>query len=300
MRNCRSLRAMLVHSAVFATAVCASAAMLLAQPGGQSWSSADILKLRTVGDAQISADGARIAYTVRSNERAGRPVSEIWVWDAATGASTRIGGPRDTGANPRWSPDGQWLAYLGRAEDENGLAIVKTDGTAPTFLARVISTNHPLPATGVTFVWAPGSARIAYVSGVPGPEGAADGDPMVITRYLYKPTATEGLTRFNDNRRLQVWLVDLVTREPRQVTDDTRYYHSLAWSPKGDQVVGISNAEADSDRVFNYDIFSMAVAGGGLKPPTVMVTVLGEAVVFSENETVLVPKLVMKSFVAPR
>jgi len=255
--------------AVTVVACAVASALVVAQPGGQNWTSADILKLKSVGDAQISPDGKFIAYTLRSNERAGRPVSEIWVWDVTTGKTQRIGGPRDTGASPRWSPDGQWLAYLGRAEDENGLALARLDGSAPVFVARVIATNHPLPNTGETFVWAPGSDRIAYVSGVPGPEGAvADGDPMVITRYLYKPTASEGLTRFNDNRRLQVWLVDLATREPRQVTEDTRYYHSLAWSPKGDRVAGISNAEPDSDRVFNYDIFSMAVGGGGLKQLT--------------------------------
>jgi len=32
----------------------------------------------------------------------------------------------------------------------------------------------------------------------------ASGDPMVITRYLYKPDAGEGMTRFNDNQRLHI------------------------------------------------------------------------------------------------
>ena len=40
---------------------------------------------------------------------------------------------------------------------------------------------------------------------------------MVITRYLYKPDAAEGMTRFNDNRRLHLFVVDLAT-EPRRAT----------------------------------------------------------------------------------
>ena len=36
---------------------------------------------------------------------------------------------------------------------------------------------------------------------------------MVITRYLYKPTASEGLTRFNDNRRLHVFVVDVASKQ---------------------------------------------------------------------------------------
>ena len=238
-------------------------------PGPASWTAADHLKLKNIGDVQISADGKRIAYTLQSNERAGRATSQLWMWDVTAGKAARVGGDKDTGAHPRWSPDGQWLAYLGRAEDESGLAIVKMDGSPAVFLGRVVSTNHPLPSTGDVFAWSPGSSRIAFVSGVPGPEGnAASGDPMVITRYLYKPTASEGLTRFNDNRRLQTWVVDLVTREPRQLSDGTDYQHSLAWSPKGDQILFVANHEPDPDRVFNYDVFALAVAGGGIRQLT--------------------------------
>jgi dipeptidyl aminopeptidase/acylaminoacyl peptidase len=191
------------------------------------------------------------------------------VWDVAAGSSKRVGGDKDTGTHPRWSPDGQWLAYLGRAEDESGLAIAKLDGSPAVFLARVVNTNHPLPSTGDVFAWSPGSSRISYVSGVPGPESDdANGDPMVITRYLYKPTASEGLTRFNDNRRLQMWVVDLVTHEPRQLSEGLDYQHSLAWSPKGDQILFVANREADPDRVFNYDVFALTVAGGAIRQLT--------------------------------
>ena len=54
---------------------------------------------------------------------------------------------------------------------------------------------------------------IAYLSATEGPEtDNANGDPMVITRYLFKPTAAEGLTRFNDNKRLHIFVVDVASR----------------------------------------------------------------------------------------
>ena len=241
----------------------------LQTPDAPGWASADHLKLKNIGDVQISGDGKRIAYTLQSNERSGRATSQLWVWDVAAGKAGRVGSDKDTGIHPRWSPDGQWLAYLGRADDESGLGIIRMDGSPAVFLARVVSTNHPLPSVGDVFAWSPGSSRIVYVSGVPGPEGDdANGDPMVITRYLYKPTASEGLSRFNDNRRLQMWAVDLVTREPRQLSDGTDYQHSLAWSPQGDQILFVANHEQDPDRVFNYDVFSLTVAGGAIRPIT--------------------------------
>jgi dipeptidyl aminopeptidase/acylaminoacyl peptidase len=98
-----------------------------------------------------------------------------------------------------------------------------------------------------------------FVSAVDGPEGAAqpDQDPMVITRYLYKPTASEGLTRFNDNRRTHLFIVDVATRAVRQVTQGTHYEHSVQWSPTGTRILFVSNREPDADRVFNYDIFTV-------------------------------------------
>jgi dipeptidyl aminopeptidase/acylaminoacyl peptidase len=247
-----------------AVAVAIGATSLAQTP--QPWVSADLLKIKIVGEVQISPDGKRIAYTVRSNLRSGRPSSQIWIWDVAAGTTARLGGDRDSGVAPRWSPDNQWLAFTGRIDDESGLAIQRMDASPPVFLTRVVATNHPLPTTGDMLSWSPGSSRVAFVTGVPGPEGAeADGDPMVITRYLFKPGAAEGLTRFNDNRRLQMFMVDLVSREPRPLTQDTFHNHSIDWSPKGDEILFVSNREADPDRVFNYDVFAVNVARGSIR-----------------------------------
>ncbi|MEK6630775.1 MAG: hypothetical protein AABY89_08575, partial [Acidobacteriota bacterium] len=241
-------------------------ALVAGQAAQPAWTSADHLKLKTVGEAQISPDGKRIAYTIQSNDRAGRTRSQIWIWDVPAGTTARLGGERDTGANPRWSPDSQWVAHLGRAEDDSGLAVARMDGSPPVYLARVVGTNHPLPSTGEVFTWSSGSSRIAFTTSVPGPESPdANGDPAVITRYLFKPNASEGLTRFNDNRRLQIQMVDLVTREPRPLTDGDFYNHSLEWSPKGDDILFVSNREADPDRVFNYDVFTLNIASLSVK-----------------------------------
>src|SRR6185295_5664227 len=164
--------------------------------------SSDLLKLRSVSGLQLSPDAARVAYTIDNNDGPGRPYGQLWVMTVADGKTMRIGGERDPSGNPEWSPDGQWLAYRGRTGDKTGLVIARPDGTGARFLAEMSGTNSPLPTTGKTVAWSPDGRRIAFVSAVPGPETAdATGDPIVITRYLYKPDAAEGMTRFNDNRR---------------------------------------------------------------------------------------------------
>ncbi len=143
---------------------------------------------------------------------------------------------------------------------------MRADGSDGRVLAPVESTNHSLPSTGEHLTWSPDGKQIAFSSAVPGPESAeANGDPMVIRRYLYKPTASTGNTRFDDNRRVHVFVADIATRQVRQLTSGSYYEHSLDWSPAGDEILFVSNHEADPDRVFNYDVFAVRVAGGSIR-----------------------------------
>jgi dipeptidyl aminopeptidase/acylaminoacyl peptidase len=101
---------------------------------------------------------------------------------------------------------------------------------------------------------------------VPGPETAdATGDPMVITRYLYKPDAAEGMTRFNDNRRLHIFIVEVASGSVKQLTTGAHYEHSIDWSPKGDEIAFVSNREPNEDQFFNYDLFTVRVADGSIR-----------------------------------
>jgi dipeptidyl aminopeptidase/acylaminoacyl peptidase len=230
-----------------------------AQSGLQS---ADLYKLRSVGDVQLSPDGKTIAYSIQSSERPGRPSSQVWLMDVASGESRRLGSDREGASGPRWSPDGKRIAFFGHGSDEegSGLMIANADGSNAVFIAKVTGTNHPLPSSGDRIAWAPDGGQIAFVSAAPGPEADANGDPMVITRYLYKPTASEGMTRFNDNRRIHIFVADVASKAVTQITDGVYYEHSLDWSPKGDEIAFISNRGPDPDRFFNYDIFAVKVA----------------------------------------
>ena len=246
------------------------AAALLALPqvgNAQGLASNDLLRFRFVGDAVFSPDGHRIAYTVILFGRPGRPSPQLWIMDLATQKPTRIGDEKDVAGNPHWSPDGKWLAFQGRIGEKHGLLISRPDGTEVTSLVSdVRGTNSPLPGAGEDLTWSPDGKQIAFISSTPDERAAeASGDPMVITRYLYKPDAGEGMSRFNDNQRLHIFAVDVASKQVRQLTQGIYDEHSIDWSPDGKEILFASNGEPNQDEFFNYDIFALKVADSSIR-----------------------------------
>lgn len=253
--------------AVAAVMVATTAVSLTAQQAA-GLASTDISALRGLGDVQVSPDGRHVAYAVTRRDTPGRPRSETWIRDLATHAELRLGTDATGASSPRWSPDGRAIAFVGRVGDSSGVAIANADGSDIRFIASVKGTNHVLPSVGERLSWSPDGYRLAFISSTPGPESDANGDPMVITRYSYKPTASEGLTRFNDNRRLHIFVADLATKHVTQLTTGNYYEHSIEWSPSGAEIMFVSNHGVDPDRVFNYDVFAVNVASGAQRQIT--------------------------------
>ena len=176
------------------------------------------------------------ATRARAARRAGRPMGSGWSSSDA----------RATGRGSGWSG---------------------ADGTGVAFLAPMQGTNHPLPSAGERVTWSPDGTRLAFISATPGTETEdANGDPMVITRYLYKPHGRRGDDAFQRQpprctSSSWIWPAKAV----RQLTDGPYYEHSIDWSPRGDEILFVSNREPDPDRFFNYDIFTVRVADGAVR-----------------------------------
>ncbi len=228
--------------------------------------SSDVLKLRSVGTVRLSPDGARIAYVVTRNDGPRRPFDQLWILSLSDGKSFSLSSGDDPSSDPEWSPDGKWIAFSGRLDGKSGLIIARADGGGKKFLTAIEGTNSPLPTTGKDVAWSPDSKQIAYVTAQPGPETAdATGDPVVITRYLYKPTASEGNSHFNDNKRLHIFSMDVATGKARQLTTGTHHEHSIDWSPDGKEIAFVSNREPNEDQFFNYDLLTLDAVTGELR-----------------------------------
>lgn len=84
---------------------------MAAQPAGDGaperrFQPADLKALRAVQEVKVSPDGSSIAYSVSRSDGPGRPSSEVWLLNRATGRATRLGDEDSGASGPRWSPDG--------------------------------------------------------------------------------------------------------------------------------------------------------------------------------------------------
>jgi dipeptidyl aminopeptidase/acylaminoacyl peptidase len=88
-------------------------------------------------------------------------------------------------------------------------------------------------------------------------------DVRVITRLQYKSR-----TAFSDNLQSHIFIVDVTTKQLRQLTSGNYAEHSINWSPKGEEIVFVSNHEPDPDKVNNSDLFVVHVTTGEVRQLT--------------------------------
>ncbi|SDR14531.1 S9 family peptidase [Pseudoxanthomonas sp. CF125] len=217
----------------WAAVLVASVLVLPVLAGTRTITPDDLVNLKQVADPQITADGARITYTVATPRGEGKlALSRIWRI-GVTGDAKATELPAPAAANdsaPRWSPDGLQLLFLsdrtlsGGKKSGTGLAStqvwqVPRDGSA----ARALTASA---GEVLSFSLSHDGRSLAYVALDPlAPEAAA--------RAKRKDDAIEV-----DHPRqfARLWLRDLRDGTARTLTPERMQVHEAVWSPDGKQL----------------------------------------------------------------
>src|SRR5713226_1218694 len=129
----------------------------------------ELLTIKTVGGAQISPDGKWVAYTVGWGDfKQDAFVTQIWLAEADTGRTFQLTRGDKSSTTPKWSPNGEWLAFLSnRIEDKNQIfAINPLGGEARQLTKSETSISN--------FAWSEDGNSIAYLATEPVPQVSKD------------------------------------------------------------------------------------------------------------------------------
>lgn len=89
----------------------------------------DLYKIKEVSDPQVSPDGKWIAYTISVPDLEDNSFkSDIWLIPATGGEPMQLTRSPESDYSPRWSPDGEKIAFVSNRNDAANLYIIRIDG----------------------------------------------------------------------------------------------------------------------------------------------------------------------------
>ena len=212
----------------------------------------DYFAFEFLSDPRLSPDGRWVAYVLTTvDQKQNRRQSNIWV--AATDASQP---PRQfttspqSSSSPRWSPDGQYLAFLSarpagtESAPQGGAGLTAASSSTPTSSTQTSATPtaSPTPNTSPTPGSAPGTTRDPNTptpSSTPGATGAP-GSPGL--------TSAQTTAAAPETPRSQIYVLPLNGGEARRVTNLKNGASSFQWSPDGTRLAVISRTGPSDTR----------------------------------------------------
>ena len=223
----------------------------------------DVVAVKSVNNARISPDGKLVLYEVAYpdiKDDQGR--TEIWIAPTGT-ALPWLAKPRKLTSGhedraPEWSPDGQWIAFLGA----RGGSSTAAPGERPKAqLYRMPLFGGEAEALtdgtgGVTaLAWAPDSKRIAYVAQV----------PLTDAEEKKQKDKDDARQIDRDYRFSHLWVIDLDSKEKHEIVKSDAVLADPQWSPDATRLAYVSRPTPKADDGSLSDIY-IARADGSAAP----------------------------------
>jgi dipeptidyl aminopeptidase/acylaminoacyl peptidase len=225
----------------------------------------DLLKVRRVGDPQISPDGKRVAFTIGDvNWDANKVVTQIYAMSIDGGSMKQLTNGASSATAPRWSPDGKKIAYTTGGQ----IWVMDNDGDHKDQVTT-IATSAAGP------VWSPDGKWIALTSDVypdcsdndcnKKKEEAADKSKVkahITTRLLFRHW-----DEWRDVKRTHVFVVSSKGGTARDLTPgdfDSPPYAAAsgvdyAFSPDSKELAYVRNPDKVEALSTNSDIYTVPV-----------------------------------------
>jgi dipeptidyl aminopeptidase/acylaminoacyl peptidase len=228
-------------------------------------SSDDLYLFKWLDHVRLDPAGERVAYQLTWADRENRENrSQILVRGLRPDDQPEelTSGPFDSA--PEWSPSGA-VAFIRRVHKRPQLFTLAGRGAEPKQLTD-------LPDGVGAFEWSPDGSWLAFSARVLAEEDGVVDDP--------RPPETEEVSRrapvariarrldykfdgrgYFDGRRNHLFVVGADGGEPRQLTSGAWDVGDFSWSPAGDRLAVVGNAEPDADRSEESHVYVVTLGG---------------------------------------
>jgi dipeptidyl aminopeptidase/acylaminoacyl peptidase len=231
----------------------------------------DLYRLQIISDVRISPNGKHAIYVLqRVEQKTEKKYANLWLVDTdKDGQPARqftFGDHKD--AQPRWSPDGQQIAFLSNRGDK--------EKPAQIYLIPLLG-GEAQPLTSIKgaikdFRWSPdGSHLLCTIRKTDSDALEREDDEQkkklgVVARHYKRLMYKLDGEGYLPQERWHIWTVDAKIGEAKQLTDHPIFDEKdPTWSPDGRWIAFVSNRQDDPDaRPDATDLYLMPAEGGEL------------------------------------
>ncbi len=223
----------------------------------------DVYELTGVSDPRLRPTSGDVAYVVWSIDKDENEYRQS-IWMAKTDGSEP---PRrfTTGKNdsqPRWSPDGERLAFASKRGDEKArgqLYVMPAGGGEPQCLTDLKEDVGEL-------AWSPDGSQIAFSARVQDEAYEEEDEKKRAPRRFKRLQFKLDSVGWTGDRRRHIFVVAADgSGEAKQLTDGDFEDGQPTWTPDGKSIAFTSSRDDDWDIELKADIFVAPAAGGELK-----------------------------------